>query len=68
MCIGNSSDEAQWWDTVAHEIDHLRNTITRYYDVSDTSEDAAYLQGYIMRKIIKMLKANGHSVGWQKQR
>lgn len=59
MCIGKSTDEAQWWDTVNHEIDHLQSTILRYYDVGQGSEDAAWLQGYIMRKIIQALKDDG---------
>ena len=59
MCIGKATDEPQWWDTVNHEIDHLQNTILRYYDVGQGSEDAAWLQGYIMRKIIQTLEADG---------
>lgn len=60
MCIGKATDLAQWWDTVAHEIDHLQHSIMRYYDVREGSEEAAYLQGYIMRKIIKVLR-NGRT-------
>lgn len=59
MCIGKATDEPQWWDTVNHEIDHLQDTIMRYYDVAQGSEDAAWLQGYIMRKIIQALKDDG---------
>lgn len=60
MCIGKATDLAQWWDTLAHEIDHLQHSIMRCYDVREGSEEAAYLQGYIMRKIIKVLR-NGHT-------
>lgn len=66
MCIGNATSEAQWWDTVNHEIDHLQGRIMNYYDVEAGSESAAYLQGYIMRKIIEALKADGFSFGWRK--
>lgn len=59
MCIGKATDEPQWWDTVNHEIDHLQSTILRYYDVGQGSEDAAWLQGYIMRGIIQALKDDG---------
>lgn len=59
MCIGKATDEPQWWDTVNHEIDHLQDTILRYYDVGQGSEDAAWLQGYIMRGIIQALKDDG---------
>ena len=59
MCIGKATDEPQWWDTLDHEIDHLQDVILRYYDVAHGTEDAAWLQGYIMRKIIQALKADG---------
>lgn len=63
MCIGDADSDAQWWDTVVHEIDHLNNAIIRYYDVEHDSEEAAYLQGYIMRKIIDVLKSDGYPLG-----
>lgn len=59
MCIGKATDEPQWWDTLNHEIDHLQDVILRYYDVDQGTEDAAWLQGYIMRKITQALKADG---------
>lgn len=55
MCIGNASDIAQWWDTVNHEVDHLQSAILRYYDVDYGTEDAAWLQGYIMRQIVRAI-------------
>ena len=59
VCIGHADSDAQWWDTVVHEMYHLENAIIHYYDVDHNSEDAAYLQGYIMRKIIDVLKSDG---------
>lgn len=59
MCIGDATDENQWWDTLDHEIDHLQYTIMSYYDVEPGTEEAAYLQGYIMRGIIKVLRFDG---------
>lgn len=53
MCIGHASDKAQWWDTLTHEIDHLQSAILDYYDVDYGTEDAAWLQGYLMRKIVE---------------
>lgn len=52
-CIGRASDKAQWWDTLTHEIDHLQDVILMYYGVEHGTEDAAWLQGYIMRKIVE---------------
>ena len=59
MCIGDATDEEQWWDTLDHEIDHLQYTIMLYYDVEPGTEEAAYLQGYIMRGIIRALVKDG---------
>lgn len=55
MFIGNASTPSQWLDTVSHEIDHLQDTILRYYGVSHGTEDAAYLQGEITRLISEKL-------------
>jgi len=59
MCISNATDVEQWWDTLDHEIDHLQYTIMQYYDVEPGTEEAAYLQGYIMRGIVKALLSDG---------
>lgn len=55
MVISNASSKEQWWDTLAHEIDHLQDAICRYYDVPLGTEEAAYLQGYIMRGILSSM-------------
>lgn len=55
MCIGRASSREQWWDSVAHEVDHLQNTILDYYHVDNGTEDAAWLQGYLVRSIVKSL-------------
>ena len=59
MCVGQASDESQWWDSLVHEIDHAQTAIMEHYDVDCGSEEAAYLQGYIMRRIIRVLKIDG---------
>ena len=55
VVISDASDEAQWWDTLVHEIDHVQSVICDYYDVPLGSEAAAWTQGFIMRQIINML-------------
>lgn len=55
MAISNASSAEQWWDTLAHEIDHLQDAICRAYDVPLGTEEAAYLQGYIMRGVFSSL-------------
>ena len=59
VCIGNTTSLEQWWDTLSHEIDHLQDAVMQYYDVEAGSEDAAWLQGYIMRLIVKALRQDG---------
>ena len=59
MCIGNATSLEQWWDTLDHEIDHLQDAVLQYYDVKHGTEDAAWLQGYIMRLIVRAMRADG---------
>jgi hypothetical protein len=59
MVIGNATSLEQWWDTLSHEIDHLQEAVMEYYGVKHGTEDAAWLQGYIMRLIVKTMKADG---------
>ena len=55
MCISRASSREQWWDTVAHEVDHLQTAILDYYHVEPGTEDAAWLQGYLVRQIVKVM-------------
>lgn len=57
--ISEASSVEQFFDTVAHEIDHVQDAIDTYYRVWQGSEDSAWLQGYIMRGISKALKHDG---------
>ena len=59
VCIGDATSLEQWWDTLSHEIDHLQDAVLQYYDVEPGTEDAAWLQGYIMRGIVKALRSDG---------
>ena len=56
MCISRATSEAQWANTLVHEIDHLQHAILEYYVVAHGTEDAAYLQGYIMQKMVKAIR------------
>lgn len=55
VCISHASSREQWWDTVAHEVDHLQAAILDYYQVAPGTEDAAWLQGYLVRQIVKVM-------------
>lgn len=53
VCIGNATDKAQWWDTLAHELDHVQTAICKHYGVELDSEESAYLTGYLMRQFVR---------------
>lgn len=55
MCISRVTSIDQWFDSMTHEVDHLQWEIMQYYDVDPGTEDAAWLQGYIVRMIIKAI-------------
>lgn len=59
MVIGDATSLEQWWDTLSHEIDHLQDAVMQHYDVAPGTEDAAWLQGYIMRLIVNALRQDG---------
>ena len=51
MFISDTTSKAQFFDTLAHEIDHVQDAICEHYDVALGTEPAAYLQGYIVRQM-----------------
>ena len=59
IVIGDATSLEQWWDTLSHEIDHLQDAVMQYYGVEHGTEEAAWLQGYIMRLIVKAMKEDG---------
>lgn len=58
--IGQADSIEQFFDTLSHESDHAQDSILRYFGISHGTEDAAWLQGYIMRGISKWLKKDGY--------
>lgn len=55
VCIGKATNTSQFVSTVIHESKHVQSHICQYYDVNENSEEAAYLIGYIVRMMYKML-------------
>ena len=55
VVIGIADSQEQFYNTVVHEAKHLQSSICRYYDVDESSEDAAYLIGYIVMMMIRFL-------------
>lgn len=59
IIVSNATSMEQFFDTIAHEIDHVQDAVDMFYGVRQGSEDSAWLQGYIMRGITNALLKNG---------
>lgn len=56
VCVSSTTSYSQFVDTTMHEIKHVQSHICEYYDVDENSEDAAYLVGYLARRVYKFLQ------------
>lgn len=65
--ISEASSPEQWADTLVHEIDHVQDMILSYYGVPQGTEEAAWLQGYIMREVVKALNKKYQCVCYEKE-
>lgn len=54
--ISRTTSQEQFLNTIVHEAKHVQSHICDYYDVSEDSEDAAYLIGYIVQQMHKVFK------------
>lgn len=54
--VSEASSLDQFLDTCAHEVDHVQAAILEHYNIPQGGEDGAWLQGYIMRKITRILQ------------
>lgn len=54
--ISDATSVDQYINTIAHEIKHLQSHICNYYKVQESSEDAAYLVGYLAQQTYLCLK------------
>lgn len=55
VCIGKATDSSQFVSTVVHEAKHVQSHICSYYDIKEGSEEAAYLIGYIVKRMYMMV-------------
>ena len=51
--IGKPTSNAQFWDTVNHELLHAEQAILNYYGVDWDGEPPAYLAGYLLRRVVE---------------
>lgn len=55
VCIGKATNTSQFVSTAIHEAKHVQSHICAYYEVEEDTEDAAYLIGYIVKQMYRML-------------
>lgn len=51
MVIGKADNAGQMFDTIVHEMKHLAEHISEYYNVDPRDELSAYLQGEVGRNM-----------------
>lgn len=56
VCIGQATSISQFVNTAIHEAKHVQSHICSYYDIDEDGESAAYLIGYIVQRMYKMLE------------
>lgn len=54
--ISKTTSKGQLINTIVHEAKHVQSHICMYYNVSEDSEAAAYLIGYITQQMYKVFK------------
>jgi hypothetical protein len=55
LFISEATSDEEWFDTLIHELKHVVEHISEFYQVEPTSEVAAYLQGEIGRQMFPMI-------------
>jgi len=55
MFVSPATSYQQYFDTIAHELDHVQDAILRHYGIRQGSEDAAWLQGYLARQFSPLM-------------
>ena len=53
MFISKATNSGEWWSTVTHEISHVVAAIVDYYGIDCDSEEAAYLTGFLTRRVME---------------
>lgn len=55
MLISRATSDAEWFDSLIHEVKHVVEHISEFYRVDPKSEPAAYLQGEIGRQLFPLI-------------
>ena len=55
LFISEATSDEEWFDTLIHELKHVVENISEFYQVEPSSEPAAYMQGEIGRQLFPMI-------------
>lgn len=55
VCISQATSASEFVSTAIHEAKHVQSHICEYYDIEENSEEAAYLIGYLVQHMYKMV-------------
>lgn len=55
VCISQTTSARQFVNTAVHEAKHVQSHICSYYDIDEDSEEAAYLIGFIVSEMYRMV-------------
>lgn len=55
VCISQTTSARQFVNTAVHEAKHVQSHICSYYDIDEDSEKAAYLIGFIVSEMYRMV-------------
>ena len=53
--VSEATSDDEWFNTLVHELKHVVEHISEFYNVSPKSEPAAYLQGEIGRQMFPLI-------------
>ena len=56
VCISDTTSAEQFVNTVVHEAKHVQSHICDYYEIEEHGETAAYMIGYIVQRMYKLLR------------
>lgn len=56
VCIGEATNVGQFVNTCIHEAKHVQSHICSYFNIEEDTETAAYLIGYLVHEMYKMLE------------
>ena len=53
--VSRCTHPSEFWNTLIHEVTHVADAIIEYYGVKWYGEDAAYLTGFITKRMVEEL-------------